>query len=98
MVHFRRSALLAVVVLLGWPASTALPQAPTEALVTDRPDITESSEVVGGGWFQVETSLQGRRFETGTLETETWNPGFTIHLQKGKTHEIPMACDFLNRE
>ena len=58
MVHFRRSALLTVVVLLGWPAKTALPQAPTEALVTDRPDIAESSEVVGGGWFQSKETVE----------------------------------------
>jgi hypothetical protein len=44
-----------------------------EPLVTDRPDITESSLVVGAGRFQVETSVQLQRFEEGPFEATTWS-------------------------
>ena len=59
--------LIEVLVCLVVVAGTAWGQQ-SEPLVTDRPDLTESSSVVGEGMFQLETSFQWEKFETGPFE------------------------------
>ena len=66
--------LVIVVAVLLATAATA--QEGVEPLVTDRPDITESSQVVGPGRFQIETGLlreyrSGRNGDERSLFTPT---------------------------
>jgi hypothetical protein len=53
--HLRLLRLTALAVLVTTPA--AAQDAPPPELVTDRPDQTESSNIVPFGWFQLETGL-----------------------------------------
>ena len=51
-------------VILDTPAGArpVTEAAATDELVTDRPDVTESSEVVRAGWLQIESGLATERF------------------------------------
>lgn len=52
-----RPAPLCLAVLLSCAAAPALAQAKQEPLVSDRPDLVETSEVVGKGRVQIETGV-----------------------------------------
>lgn len=61
-----RSSLHPLPVALSLALAAGLAQAEgSGALVTDRPDVSESSEVVGAGRFQLETSIEWARDGSG---------------------------------
>ncbi|MFQ5511197.1 MAG: transporter [Candidatus Krumholzibacteriia bacterium] len=64
-----------------------------EPLVTDRPDITESSTVVGAGRFQVETSVQVQRFEAGPFEATTWSTPTLLRVGVTGRLELRLETD-----
>jgi len=61
--------------LLAWCALSACAllspaaSAAEEAIATDRPDVVESSDVVGHGRFQIETSVACERDERDGVRT-----------------------------
>ena len=59
-------------VVLTCAASTTSSQTMDEPLVTDRPDITESSLSVGRGVWQIETSARWTRFDFGGTDLRAW--------------------------
>ena len=64
-----------------------------EALITDRPDITESSQAVGRGILQVETSVQLRRFEAQSVETDIFSTPTLFRFGVGRSLELRLGTD-----
>lgn len=60
MTHSAGARAVAVAMLLSLAGASVLAEV-EGAIITDRPDVSESSEVVGAGRFQIETSLEWSR-------------------------------------
>jgi hypothetical protein len=60
-------------ILAALCAGAASSQAAEEAIVTDRPDFVESSDVVGKGRFQIETSVAYERDEADGVRTRLYS-------------------------
>ena len=85
-----------------WLAAIGLPlliccgttaQAAEEAIATDRPDFVESSDVVGKGHVQIETSLAWERDKTGSLTTRTRSTPSLLRLGLGEDWELRFETD-----
>jgi hypothetical protein len=74
-----RLAMIVVTILLSGPLVAADSEAPP--LITDRPDVTESSEVVDRGLVQVEMGYSFFRFEDGSERLDLWAlPGTLVRV------------------
>jgi hypothetical protein len=96
LVRRRGTALLAAALLIGVAvrASAQVAEPALPELVTDRPDFTESSEVVGHGVLQVES---GFTFESDRLGSVTWRsittPSMLVRLGLGRRVELRFGGD-----
>ncbi len=92
MKRYRSAVSLMACVLVMLAVSDARSQT-DEPLVTDRPDITESSTVVGAGRFQLETSVQLQRFEEGPFEATIWSTPTLLRIGVTGRLEVRLATD-----
>lgn len=93
---FRQPALhVATCVALGWLACTAPCQAEDE-IATDRPDIVESSDVVGKGHFQIETSFASERNHVDGVKTRTYSTPTLLRYGIGDAWELRLETDAFN--
>jgi hypothetical protein len=85
-------AFLAINVLAG---CTVLPAtaAEDEGIVTDRPDFVESSNVVGRGRFQVETSVLAERARESGARIRTVSTPTLLRYGVGDTVELRLESD-----
>jgi len=75
-------------------ASTALAG---EAIVTDRPDFVESSDVVGRGGFQIETGLSWERNNADGVKTRTFTTPTLLRVGVNDTLELRLESDGYTR-
>lgn len=72
----------------------ALPAlADDEPITTDRPDFVESSDVVGKGRFQLETSLAWERDRAGGVRTRLASTPTLLRIGLGETWELRFETD-----
>ncbi|MDY0745734.1 transporter [Paucibacter sp. R3-3] len=69
-----------------------------EGIVTDRPDFVESSDVVGKGRFQLETSVSAERSKVDGLHVRSISTPTLLRLGVGDTLELRMETDGWMRE
>lgn len=90
-----RAATITTAVLVG---ALAVPHArAADALVTDRPDFVESSDVVGRGRVQIETGLGFERNEADGLKTRTRSTPTLLRLGFRDDMEFRVETDGLLR-
>ncbi len=90
----KKLCLALSLVLVALAAATSAVRAVTdEPLVTDRPDITESSRVVGSWRWQIETSAQRSQFKLDPVDTETWSIPTLFRFGLGSKLELRVASD-----
>ena len=65
---------------------------------TDRPDIVESSDVVGRGRFQIETSVAGERSNTDGMRTRSWSTPTLLRLGVSDSVELRLETDGRQRD
>lgn len=92
----RPAALAATLLLLGG-ALAVQPARAADALVTDRPDFVESSDVVGRGRVQIETGLGFERNEADGLKTRTRSTPTLLRLGFRDDMEFRVETDGLLR-
>lgn len=83
-------------VLAAWVlAATLAPQAARAADVidTDRPDTVESSEVVGKGRFQIETSIASERNHADGVKTRTYTTPTLLRVGVADNWELRLETD-----
>jgi hypothetical protein len=83
---------LAAVILCGFVA-TAARAGDDEPISTDRPDFVESSQVVGKGRIQLETSLQWERQRDDELHTRTISTPTLLRIGLGESTELRIETD-----
>lgn len=86
------SALLA---LLG--AALVGPAMAGEEIITDRPDVSESSEVVGKGHYQVETSLVSQRDDVAGTRLHVVNTPTLLRIGIAEKFELRVETDGYTR-
>ncbi len=64
-----------------------------EAIATDRPDFVESSDVVGKGRVQVETSLAWERDRSGSTKTRLGSTPTLLRIGLSETTELRFETD-----
>jgi len=74
-------------------AFTGLAWADDEAIATDRPDFVESSDVVGKGRWQVETSLAWERDRQGSVKARLASTPTLLRVGLGETLELRFETD-----
>lgn len=67
-------------------------------IVTDRPGVVESSDVVGRGWFQIETSVDYERDRNGGIKTRTLTTPTLFRLGVSENLELRIETDGRIRE
>jgi hypothetical protein len=92
--HVLFKAALATCLLL----TQAQAYAAEEAIATDRPDVVESSAVVGKGRFQIETSFASERNEADGLKTTTRSTPTLLRYGLSDTTELRLETDGFIRE
>ena len=78
---------------LLYTASVELACAVENGIVTDRPDVVESSEVVGKGRFQVETSVAYERDNRSDSKLRTFTTPTLFRLGVTETVELRIETD-----
>jgi hypothetical protein len=78
---------------LAWHGAT---QAKDE-IVTDRPDVSESSEVVGKGRYQIETSVVSARDAVAGTRIRTLNTPTLLRIGIGEQFELRVESDGYTR-
>lgn len=68
-------------------------RAEEEPIATDRPDFVESSDVVGKGRFQIETSLAWERDRAGSVKTRLASTPTLLRIGLGETWELRFETD-----
>lgn len=95
--HFIRNimpvAIHSVVATLMAIGSHAAYAAEKDEVVTDRPDFVESSEVVGKGRFQFETSVQIERNKANGFRDRTFSMPTLLRLGVSETVELRLETD-----
>lgn len=84
-------ALLQGTLALGLAAGQA--RAEDEAIATDRPDFVESSDVVGKGRVQIETSLAWERDRAGGVKTRLASTPTLLRIGVAETWELRFETD-----
>jgi len=94
----RRASLLMMVLLGAMPAAAQSTSAPGDGaeLVTDRPDFTESSQVMDRGWFQFESGVSYEG-DGGDLRSLTV-PSALMRIGLGHQTELRIGGDGLLSE
>ncbi len=69
-----------------------------EGIVTDRPDVVESSDVVGKGRFQIETSVDYQRDKSAGVETRMFTTPTLFRLGVSENFELRVETDGRVRE
>ena len=64
-----------------------------EAIVTDRPDFVESSDVVGRGHVQLEGGLSLERNAQGAVDSRAWTTPFLLRVGLGDSWEARVETD-----
>jgi hypothetical protein len=64
-----------------------------EAIATDRPDFVESSDVVGKGRFQLETSVAWERDRQGGMKTRLTSTPTLLRIGAGEDWELRFETD-----
>jgi hypothetical protein len=82
-------AALAVCTLSGLPAYAG----DEEPISTDRPDVVESSQVVGKGRVQLETSVQWERQRGDGQRSETLSTPTLLRIGAGERFELRVETD-----
>ncbi|HEY1092461.1 MAG TPA: transporter [Burkholderiaceae bacterium] len=85
--------LAAAVLLLG----CSLTHAGEDGIATDRPDFVESSDVVGKGRFQIETSMAWERNQLGSSKTRLRGTPTLLRIGLGETWELRFETDGAQR-
>jgi hypothetical protein len=92
-----RGLLIGAVLLAVMAANAAArpddPEA-AEPLITDRPDITESSRVVAPATLQIETSVLWRRFSIDAIESEIVSTPTLFRFGVGRSIELRLATAY----
>lgn len=88
-----RISLAAAVVL----AATAGPAWAKDELVTDRPDVSESSEVVGKGRYQVETSVVSARDQQAGTRVRMLNTPTLLRIGIAEQFELRIESEGYTR-
>jgi hypothetical protein len=86
---YLRLASLAFCTFAGMPAHAG----DDEPISTDRPDVVESSQVVGKGRVQIETSVQWDRQRGDTPRTETLATPTLLRIGVGERVELRVETD-----
>lgn len=68
-------------------------QAAEDEIVTDRPDFVESSNVVGKGRFQIETSVAAERNKADGVKDKTYSTPTLLRYGIGDTLELRLETD-----
>lgn len=82
-----------LLVLAALCAGAASSQAAEEAIATDRPDFVESSDVVGPGRFQIETSLAYERDEADGVRTRLSSTPTLLRIGVSDNIELRFETD-----
>lgn len=82
-----------LLVLAALCASAASAQAAEEAIATDRPDFVESSDVVGKGRFQIETSVAYERDESEGVRTRLYATPTLLRIGVSEDIELRFETD-----
>ena len=90
--------LATLFVSLAFCAPQAVLAAEEDTIATDRPDFVESSNVVGKGRFQVETSIGLDRSRAGGVRERTWATPTLLRYGINDTVELRMESDGLIRQ
>jgi hypothetical protein len=77
-------------------ATSAARAADDEPISTDRPDFVESSQVVGKGRFQLETSVQWERAREDGLRVRTLSTPTLLRIGMGESAELRIETDGRN--
>jgi hypothetical protein len=85
------TTVMGIVLLLCAGSSWAQPA----SLITDRPDITESSTVVGWGRFQIETSAQWQTFGFEGLDETVFSTPTLVRIGLNRALEFRIETDAL---
>jgi hypothetical protein len=91
----KRLLPLAAAILCGLAATTAR-AGDDEPIATDRPDFVESSQVVGKGRLQLETSAQWERQRGEDLHTRTLSMPTLLRIGVGESTELRFETDGRN--
>jgi hypothetical protein len=83
---------LAAAILCGL-AATGARAGDNEAISTDRPDFVESSQVVGKGRIQLETSVQWERQRDDEVHSRTLGTPTLLRIGLGDTTELRIETD-----
>jgi hypothetical protein len=84
-----RGALVAMGVACTWPSTANA----SDAIVTDRPDFVESSDVVGRGRVQIETGFSSERNEADGLKTRLRTTPTLLRLGVNESLELRVETD-----
>lgn len=81
--------------MLGFALCAGMSQARAgdEDIATDRPDFVESSDVVGKGRVQIETSLAWERDRSGSTKTRLSSTPTLLRIGLGETLELRFETD-----
>jgi hypothetical protein len=91
-VQFRRNAAWTAT-CIGLCSVAMAAHAQEEGIVTDRPDFVESSQVVGKGRFQIETSVAFDRDNHGPTRERTMTTPTLLRFGVGETIELRVETD-----
>lgn len=86
------AARIALLCCLPWQGA-AWAAEEKDQIVTDRPDFVESSDVVGKGRFQIETSFALERDQTGGARQRTYSTPTLLRVGVGDTLELRIETD-----
>jgi hypothetical protein len=86
---FTAGLTVGLLACLAWPQA----QAAEEAITTDRPDFVESSDVVGKGRFQLETSLAFERSSRQAVRTRSQATPTLLRLGVSDNLELRLESD-----
>jgi hypothetical protein len=92
MSHAAPLSLLLAALCLPFAAHAA----DDDAISTDRPDFVESSQVVGKGRFQLETSVQWERDRHADPQTRTLSTPTLLRIGIGESTELRIETDGRN--
>jgi hypothetical protein len=88
-----RPVPICLAVLLSCAAAPALAQEKQEPLVSDRPDLVETSEVVGKGRFQIETGVLVERERSADERGRTYTTPTLLRVGLSDTVELRLESE-----
>jgi hypothetical protein len=97
MPNFRIQPLVVSVAGLLLAAVLVGPASAKDELVTDRPDVSESSEVVGKGRYQIETSVVSARDDAAGTRVRTLNTPTLLRIGIAEQFELRVESDGYTR-